>query len=158
MTINNTINQSPFLRTSRNFPQELQSLSVEINKSYVDIADKMNNRSIGIFPTNRAAQTGEKWYITANKIQQAFRQVFPFTTTANIPHALMWNSVFFISPNSYGTFTDGTNWYGCPYASNVAIAGQISFYVTPTNIVFLVGAGAPAVTQGYINLEWVSQV
>lgn len=154
----NALNQSPFLRTSRNFPQEAQPLAVEVNRSYLEIADKMNDRTIGLFPTTRSGQNGEKWYITGNKAQEAFRQVYPFTTTANIPHGLTWNSVSFISPSSYGTFTDGTNWYGCPYASNVAIAGQISFYVTPTNIVFLSGAGAPSLTQGYINLEWVSQV
>jgi len=154
----NIVNQAPFLRTSRNFPQEAQPLAVEINRSYVDIAEKVNDRRIGIFPSTRPAQSGDKWYITANRVQSAFRQVYPFTTTANIPHGITWSSVSFISPNTYGTFTDGTNWYGCMYASNVAIAGQISFYVTPTNIVFLSGAGVPALTQGYINLEWVSQV
>lgn len=157
MTVN-ALNQSPFLRTSRNYPQEAQPLAVEVNRSYVDIAEKMNDRTIGLYPTTRSAQNGEKWYITANKAQSAFRQVYPFTATGNIPHALTWNSVSFISPNSYGTFTDGTNWYGAIYGSSTAIAAQVSFYVTPTNIVVLAGAGAPTITQGYINLEWASQV
>lgn len=74
------------------------------------------------------------------------------------PHNINWASIAFISPRSYGTFTDGTNWYGAIYASSTAIVGQVSFYVTPTNIVVLTGAGAPAITSGFINLEWVSQV
>ncbi len=154
----NIVNQSPFLRTTRNFPQEAQPLSVEINRSYLDIAEKMNDREIGLYPTMRPGQNGEKWYLTGSKAQSAFRQVYPFTATGNIPHGIMWPSVSFISPLSYGTFTDGTNWYGAIYAGSTAIAGQVSFYVTPTNIVVVAGAGAPAITQGYINLEWVSQV
>jgi len=38
-----------------------------------------------------------------------------------------------------------------------AIAGQISFYVDPTNIVILAGVGAPTITSGLIILEWLSQ-
>jgi hypothetical protein len=154
----NIVNQSPFLRTTRNFPQEAQPLAVEINRSYVDIAEKVNDRTICLYPTNRPAQNGEKWYITANKAQGAFRQVYTFTATGNIPHGIKWNSVAFISPLSYGTFTDNTNWYGAIYAGSTAIAGQVSFYVTPTNIVVGAGTGSPTITQGYINLEWVSQV
>jgi PPE-repeat protein len=153
----NIVNQSPFLRTSRNFPLEAQPLAVEVNRSYVDIAEKMNDRSIGLFPSARPAQTGDKWYLTS-AAQAVFRQVFPFQAAGNIPHGITWISVAFISPSSYGTFTDGTNWCGAIYGSGTAIAGQLSFYVTSTNIVVLAGAGAPSITQGYINLEWVSQV
>jgi PPE-repeat protein len=153
----NVSNQSSFLRTSRNFPQTAQPLAVEINKSYIDIAQKVNDRIIGIYPTNKSSLNGESWLIT-NQRQQSFRQIYSFTTTGNIAHGLTWAAVSFISPNSYGTFTDGTNWYGTIYGSNTAIADQVSFYVTPSNIVVLAGAGAPSITQGYINLEWVSQV
>ena len=153
----NVISDSPFLRTSRNFPETAQPLAVEINRSYVDIAQKVNDRVIGFFSTNRPGQTGESWFITSQR-QRSLRQLFAFTAAGNVPHNLMWSSIALISPNSYGTFTDGTNWYGAIYASNTAIAGQVSFYVTPTNIVILAGGGAPAITQGYINLEWVSQV
>jgi hypothetical protein len=56
-----------------------------------------------------------------------------------------------------GSFTDGTNSYGLFYASSVAIVGQITFYVTATQIIFLVGAGAPTLTSGLIILEWLSE-
>jgi len=153
----NIVNQTPFLRTSRNFPMEQQPLVVEINRSYIDIAEKMNTRTIGIYPANTAAITGESWFITTQK-QQTLRQIYTFTATGNIAHGLNWNSVSMISPRSYGSFTDGTNWYGTMYASNTTIAGQISFYLTLTNIVVSAGAGAPSITKGIIVLEWLSQV
>lgn len=159
----NVFTQVPFLRTSRSFPQEAQPLSVELNKSYLDIANAVNRRIIGIYPTNNPAVTGESWFVNSQQNQptlkqQSLREVYPFSAAGNIAHGLNWNSVSFVSPNSYGTFTDGTNWYGAIYAGSTAIAGQISFYVTSVNIVVVAGAGAPAITSGYINLEWLSQV
>lgn len=153
----NVANQSPFLRTSRNFPQEAQPLSVELSKSYIDIAQKINDRIIGIYPTNRSVLTGESWFLTTQK-QQTFRQLYTFTAAGNIAHGLNFNDVSQISFRSYGSFTDGTNWYGVIYASSTAIAGQVSFYVTPTNIVVQAGAGAPAIVSGTIDLEWLTQI
>ena len=152
--------QSPFLRVQRHFPTDNpQALSIEVDRAYADTAQKVNARSIGIFGVNFPIVNGDTWFLAGStQKQQALRQVYPFTAAGNIPHGISWTSVSFISPLSYGTFTDGTNWYGAIYASNTAIGGQVSFYVTPTNIVVLAGAGAPAITQGYINLEWVSQV
>lgn len=150
----NVVNQVAFLRTSKNFPQEAQPLAVEINKSYVDIAEKMNVRTIGIFPTNRAAITGESWFLTGNQKQQTLRQVFTFSSTASITHGISFSQ---ISPLTRGVFTDGTNWYGLIFGSSTAIAGQISFYVTPTQIVFATGGAAPTLTSGIIDLEWLSQ-
>jgi hypothetical protein len=151
----NVVNQVPYLRTSRDFPQDIQLLTVQMNKAYVDIANSVNNRTISLFPTSRPALNGESWFLTGNQKQQGLRQVFTFTTTANIPHNLNLSTISSFSDN-YGQFTDGTNWYGLINGSNVAIAGQISFYVTPSNIVFLTGAGAPTLTNGMIVLEWLS--
>ena len=154
-----TIQQSPYMRLQRNFPHDNpQALTIEIDRFHVEAATKMNAREIGTYATGFPIVNGQQWFISgeANK-QQALRQLYPFTATGNIAHGINWASVFMISPNSYGTFTDGTNWYGAIYASNTAIAGQISFYVTSTNIVVLGGAGAPTITQGYLNLEWISQ-
>ena len=154
----NIINQSPYLRTTRNFPEDNpQALSVEINRAYVDTASKMNDRSIGLFPVNAQAITGDKWFFSGtNTKQQSLRQVYTFTATGNIAHNI--SNFSQISPNSYGSFTDGTNWYGVFYAGSATIANQTTFYVTPTNIVVQQGAGAPAITSGTIVLEWLSQV
>jgi hypothetical protein len=152
----NLLTQAQFLRTSRHFPLDAQPLSVEVNKSYVDIANAVNSRIIGVFPTNRAVITGESWFIQNNARQQSFRQIYPFTATGNILHGINLTNIYGFS-KAYGAFTDGTNWYGAIFASNTAIAGQVSFYIAPTNIVILAGAGAPAIVQGTIVLEWLSQ-
>lgn len=153
----NIVNQVSYLRTTREFPEDLHMLTVEINKSYVDIANAVNNRTISIFPTNRPALTGESWFFTTSR-QQSFRQIFSFTSFAAITHGLPFTSIdrFTIA---YGTFTDGTNWYGLIFGNALApIAGQVIYHVTPTQIIFGVGAGAPAITKGNIVVEWLSQV
>ena len=149
------VNQAPFLRTSRNFPNDPQELAVELTKSYIDIALNVNNRSIGLFPTTRPAITGDSYYLSNNLKQQSLRQVYAFTGTGNIPHGVN-TTQFSTFSRCYGWFTDGTNWYGAIFGSNVAIAGQVSFYLTPTNIVVLAGAGAPSIVSGNIVLEWLS--
>lgn len=153
----NIINQKPYLRTSRDFPEDdPRQLSVELSKAYIDIANIVNARTIGLFPVNRPAVTGESWFIRKNQRQQSLRQVYTFTSTAApIPHGLQFVEIDYFL-HCFGSFTDGTNWYGLNFSSNVAIAGQVTFYVSPTNIVFLVGAGAPALTKGEIVLQWLS--
>jgi hypothetical protein len=161
----NIANQVSYLRTSRNFPEDPKQLVVEVNKSYVDIANSVNSRTMGLFPTGMAAINGEQWFMPSVNNQgmnqplkhQGLRQVYIFTATGNIPHGLNFKSISMFTKPS-GSFTDGTNYYGAIYASNVAIAGQVTFYITPTNIVVLAGVGAPAITQGVITLEWISPV
>lgn len=152
----NVLNQVPFLRTSRNFPEEAQSLSVEVNKSYVDISNAVNNRTIGIFPTNNPVITGESWFVSQNKKQQTLRQVYPFTAAGNIPHNVPVANISGFS-KIYGTFTDGTNWYPLPYVDVVAANNQINVIVTPTNITITAGGGSPpSIVSGYVVLEWLS--
>lgn len=157
----NVVNTTPYLRSSREYPDDVKQLSFQVNLTYVDIANAVNLRTIGLFPTSRPAITGESWYINRNQKQETFRQVYSFTTTANIPHHINQPGITNLSniyalSNMHGTYTDGTNWYGLIAGTSNIIPGQISFYVSPTNIMFNVGAGAPALTQGIVVLEWLS--
>jgi hypothetical protein len=154
-----TMLQAPYLRVQRDFPSDdLQKLAVEVDKSYIDTAARVNDRIIGLYALNFQVVTGEQWYLTGQPTpQQTLRQIYTFTAVGSIPHGINFTTVTLVSPRSYGSYTDGTNWYGVIYASSVAIAGQVSFYVTPTNIVVQAGAGAPAITSGTIILEWLSQ-
>jgi hypothetical protein len=158
----NIINSVPFVRTSRDFPEDLHQLAVESNLAYLEVAGAINNRTIGLFPANRSAVGGESWFIT-NQRQQNLRQIFTFTGAGNIPHNIKFSSVsMFTKPQ--GSYTDGTNYYGAIYASSVPIAGQVTFYVTPDvgntpgNIVVLADAAAPAIVSGIIVLEWISRI
>ena len=152
-------NTAPYLRTSRLFPDDNpQALSVEVDRSYIEIASAVNARTIGVYALNTQSVSGEAWYFQgASKREQGLRQVYTFTAAGSIAHGINFSSVSrFTKP--FGSFTDGTNWYGAIYGSNTAIAGQISFYITPTNIVILAGVGAPTITTGLITLEWLSRV
>jgi hypothetical protein len=163
----NVTNQVAFLRTSRDFPEDLHQLTIEVNKMYIDVANAVNNRTISIFPTTRPAQTGENYFLVANQRQNSLRQVYTFGAIVNgdtIPIGFKLSSISQILP-SIGDYTDGTSWYGLIFGSTVSIGGQISFYVTVNgastqsdNIVFVVDAGAPAITSGLIVLNWLSRV
>lgn len=150
---------SPYLKTQWQFPyDDLRDLSHQIDIAYIDIASKVNNRIVGLFATGFPMVNGERWYVGgSNTPQQALRQVYTFTGAGSIPHGIDFASLSLVTSKSYGSYTDGTNWYGVIYASSVAIAGQATFYVTPTNIVITLGAGVPAITSGIIVLEWLSQ-
>jgi hypothetical protein len=160
----NVVNQVAYLRTSREFPPEMHQLSVELTKSYIDTASSVNVRTIGIFPTNRPAITGEGWFLEKNQKQQSLRQAYTFETTADIPIGFKVENIAQFS-KMHGVYTIGTNtdWYGLIPATPVAIAGQITFYIfvdvasTTTDLIrFVVGGGAPALTYGTIVLEWLS--
>jgi hypothetical protein len=162
----NILNKTPYLRTSRPFPDDLDQLSIETNKAYVDTSLAVNARTIGLFSTGVATITGESWFLTNNIIQQryrnnqkqqGFRQAYTFTSTSPIPHGLNFNNISTFT-RCYGQYTDNTNWYGLINAGSTGIAGQISFYVTPTNIVFVDGGGSPAIITGVVVLEWLSTV
>lgn len=148
----NIPNKTPFLRQQRLFPQEAQELSVEIDRAYTDIANSVNPRIIGINTTNNSTQTGEILYLNGQQYS-GFRQVFTFTTTTAITHNIqIVDKTQFV--NCYGDYTDGTNSYGLLFGTSIAVAGLISFYLSPTQIVFVLGAGAPALTSGRIVLNW----
>lgn len=152
----NFVNTVPYLITSRIFSEEIGQLTVEMNICYADIANAVNNREIGIYPTNMPAVNGKSWFFT-NQKQQGLQQLYTFTAAGNIPHGINVSGIYKFS-TAYGSFTDGTNSYGVIYGSNVAIAGQLSFYITSTNIVVIAGVGAPAITSGLIVVEWISNI
>lgn len=153
------LQQSPYLRQQRDFPSDdIQKLTVEIDRSYVDTAIKVNSRTIGIFAVGFPLVTGESWYISGqtNK-QQTFRQLYTFTSAGSILHHIDFTQITGFT-RIYGTFTDGTNWYPLPYVDVVAASNQVNIVITPTNIVITAGAGAPpAITNGFVILEWLSK-
>jgi len=152
----NIVNQAPYLRTSRDFPEEAHQLSVELTRSYIDIAARVNDRIIGIFPTNRPAVTGESWYTAGQQRSQTLRQVYLVTGAGSIVHGINTSNIGGFT-RIYGTFTNGTNWYPLPYVDVTAANNQVNIVVTATNIVITVGGGSPpSVVSGFVVLEWLS--
>lgn len=154
----NSGNQVPYLRTSREFPQEAQPLSLELNKFAIDVANVVNVRTIGIFPTSQRAINGEEWYIgSANQKQQAQRQAFLFSdSNLTITHNISPNNVSYFT-RIWGTFFDGTFWNTLPYVDTTAANNQINVQVNATQIIVTKGGGSPpAIAKGIIVLEWIS--
>lgn len=158
----NTINNTPYIRSTREFPENAPDLAFQCSKSYLEIANAINQRTIGIYPVTKSAVNGNAYYFTPVK-QQGLRQMYTFTTTVNIDLGFKLFSIDRMI-NMYGTYSDGTSFFGLIAGSNIAIPGQISFFVTVNGasttsdiITFLVGAGAPALTRGTIVLEWSSK-
>ncbi len=156
MTTN--LQTSPYLREQRSFPSDnIQALTVEIDRSYVDIAQKMNSRTIGLFASSTATITGESWYITSQR-QQTIRKMFTFTAAGSIAHGIDTSQISGFT-RIYGTFTNGTNFYPLPYVDVTAANNQVNVIVTPTNIVIAAGGGSPpAITSGFVIIEWVALV
>lgn len=153
----NIVNQVSYLRTTRDFPEDPQALRIELLKGYIDTANAVNSRTIGLFPVNRPAVSGEEWFLNGpNQRQQGQRQVYSFTTFSNIAHGLtITNLSRFV--RIFGAFTDGSVWYPLPFVDPTA-ANQVGVKITSTNIVFTAGGGAPAVTSGIVVLEWLNNV
>lgn len=156
MTTN--LQNSPYLPKQRNFPNEdANVLGVALDKTYIEIASKVNERTIGIYAVNYPMATGEQWFIQGQpQKQQTLRQAYSFNSTTNIPHGIRFNQIDRMT-RMYGQYSDDVNWYGLIAGSSVAITGQISFYLDITNIVFVVDGAAPTLKEGTIVLEWLSE-
>lgn len=150
------INPVAFLRTSREFPLDATLLRDELSKSYIDVANAVNSRTIGLFSLNRASNTGNSWFLSGTTRQQTFRQVYAVTGAGNIPHGLTLSQISGFTSIT-GTFTDGSSWYNLPYVDVTAVNNQISISVDSTNIVITAGAGSPpTISSGWVILEWLS--
>lgn len=160
----NPINATPYLRTTRDFPEDTGEMSAEINKAYLEIAAATNNRTIGIYSVNKPSINGNSFYIQSKR-QQGLRQMYTFTTTADIPLGFKLINIGGIV-QMYGNYISsagGTFTYGLIPGTSVAIGGQISFYivVVPGDsdvIRFAVDGAAPALTSGIIVVEWIANV
>jgi hypothetical protein len=161
MTTN--LQNAPYLQRQRDFPsKDIGSLSKQMDITYIDIAQKVNDRTVGIFAVNFPVITGEAWYLQGQpRKQQTLRQVYIITGPGpiiTIPHGITLSQIAGFT-KIYGTFTDGTNWYPLPYVDVLSATNQVNVIVNPTNIIITRGAGAaPAITKGWVILEWLSSV
>ncbi len=157
--MNNILNNVAYLQSSRDFPEDPKQLNYILNKSYIDTANAVNTRTIGIFPVNRSAITGESWFIQKNQRQQTLRQVYTFGaiaagTTLLIPYTV---SGFVQFTRIYGTcFTNFPDARPLPFVSTVANANiAIRIDTVGFNIVITSGAAANNITSGLVVLEWM---
>jgi hypothetical protein len=154
--------QQPYLPTSRQFPvNNLPILEPELVKSYIEIAQAVNGRTIGVFE-NIQIVTGERWYASdptnALNKRQTYRKAFPVgaiakNTTLQIPHGITGIVAF---TRIYGTcITDLPDFRPIPYASIAGMTATIDLRVDTTTIYIAVGSGSPNVLSGNIVLEYL---
>jgi hypothetical protein len=156
----NIVNSAPYLREAREFPEDARNLSFQANKAYLETANAVNQRTIGLYPANRPAITGNSYFFTPNR-QQSLRQIYSFTGTTDINLGFKLSTISGII-QGYGSYTDGTSFYGLIFGTSVAVAGLVSFFITvntgstTTDLIrFETGAGAPSLVSGSIVLEWI---
>lgn len=152
-----TINNTPFLRTSRKFPQDTKLLEVELSKSYVDTANAVNSREICLYYT-AIVNTGQQWSIPANgEVAQALRKVFLIPATAAGATATIIHNIPSISQVTrlYGTIISALpDFRPLPYASTTANA-NIELRADTTNIYVKVGSASPNIVSGNVIIEWL---
>ena len=158
----NISNQASYVRTTRQFPEDdTKKLSQELNKAYLDIANSVNTRTIGLYTYNQQVVTGEEWYLTSKK-QQTFRKLFILNSSSvstPIDHNIKNLSNSGGTTRIHGSFYDGTYYYPLPYVDAVSATNQINVKVSDTQIILTAGAGTPPTIQsGYLVIEWLSQI
>lgn len=164
MTTQTSLQTTPYLPKQRNFPnQSSQALGVELDKAYIDIANRVNERTIGLFGEGYQIVTGENFFLNGQpRRQQTLRQVYPFTYNGTNPF-LIPHGINFANVSSFvriwGTHLDGTSWFNLPYVDIDPAVGtkQIKIEVDPTNIIITLGTAA-TMTRGLMFLEWLSLV
>ena len=157
----------PYLRTTRNFSSDERQLRTELSKAYLDTANCINARTIGLFSSNHPAITGESWFINKNQRQQTLRQVYPFGaitagTELDIPTGITSFTQF---TRIYGTVITANGSSGkpdyrpLPYLDVGGLTGGITLLVGIIagiqQIRIVVGALSPNITSGDVVLEWL---
>jgi hypothetical protein len=160
----NFVDQTPFLRTSRSFGEDPAQIAVELTRTYTDIASKVNNRIIAVFPTNQPAVTGESWFLT-NQRQQTIREVYSFgAINAGAELDIPTNITNFTQfTRIYGTVVTAVPDYRpLPYVDSVTLTNGIALLVGTVagiqQIRIIVGTTSPNITNGLVVLEWLSSV
>ncbi len=153
------VNQTPYVRSSRDFPTEVVTLSQEVDKSYLDLANALNQRTIGIYATKNPSVTGNAFFVSGQK-QQGLRQLYVVPAiaagaTGTIAITKYYSPYALIS----GAVTTSSDSRPIPYASVTANANiEVKVDSATLTIRISVGAASPAIVSGFVVLEWISPV
>lgn len=156
--------QKAYLPNTRSFPGNITLLTDDLSKSYIEIAQAVNFRTIGIFDKFQVV-TGERWFNDADNLskRQTYRQVYtipasqlPILPAANATFAHNIQGLVTFT-RMYGTcITDTPDYRPIPYAS-VAANNNIDLRVAGANIIVANGTdpAAPIIESGIIVLEYL---
>lgn len=158
MTFNPVNTQNTFLPTTIFFPDNFDEFRVKFIESYILSANAINSRDIGIYDEQEII-TGQVWATTDVLTKgSTFRKIFFFGAiapgaTLNIPHGL-GSTISLVTEWKGGVVVAG-GFRPLPRVSATAVNEQISVDISGANIVIVNGAGAPAITNGVVVLEYI---
>jgi len=132
MSSNVSLFQSPYLLTSRKFPQNAVELESVLSKSYIDIAQNVNISTSGVYEKLQI-DTRNKYYNDAQpeRKRQSYRQVY---TLAALPNAGTATIPTGISLSSTSQFV---NIYGVAESATIAVALTPWVVGTPNDAPYL---------------------
>lgn len=149
-------NNVPYLSTTRSYPEEPTKLRNELTRSWTELSNTINQRTIGIFDGAQII-TGEQWGTAADgeTKKQSVRQIYYFGAVAAggsevIPHGFA--TISMITKLFGSVVTAAPDFRPLPYVALTA-SNQISLLCDNTNITVSVGSGSPNVTSGVVVLE-----
>jgi hypothetical protein len=162
--------RQPYLKVQWLFPNtDLKDMSAQMDKAYIDIASKVNDRVIGIYPERKIVPTGSKWYLNGyTRALQTFREVIVFPAMAsgtflNIDTGVP-NLISFTSINGVAALDTGTDWRPLPYVDPSLLTTSMTVLVEPNpsggnqSVKVVLGATAPNISAAYVTIEWLSSV
>ena len=150
--------ENSFVSTTREFPLEPEDLRVTLEHTYTEVAQAINFREIGGYTTAEVL-TGKN-YFNPTDLQNprlSYRRLYTFTgisagSTKTIAHNV---SGTFQLTGLEGFVTTASDQRPIPYASATSVTSQIEILVDSTNITIINGATAPAITGGFVVMEYI---
>ncbi len=155
-----TIKSSPLLSGTRYFPEDSLLLQREIINAYVDIANAVNAREIGIYSLQQEV-TGQKFFIQRNSAssdvgRKCFQIPSILNGTTTIPHGIDIQGIT-VFTHIYGTATNpSTSFLPIPYVNVGTPANGIQLSVNATNIVLTTTSADYTAYSAVIILEFVN--
>lgn len=153
--------RTPFLIGERTFPEEIDELTIELDKMYSDIARFTNVREIGIYDKFEMV-SGRTWYDNDDtsplERRQSYRRLYTFTNFTNAGNT---NTI----PHGLQTISEVVDYWGqaitaipdyrrLPYSA-ILTTDNIELRVNSTNIEILVGSTSPNLVSGFVVLEYI---
>ena len=149
---------SPFLPTTRVFPEDPSQLLIVLTNMYSSIAQSVNQREISAFNLNEQLN-GQNFYNPANVQipRQCFRQCFILGAIApgasqSIATGLTGVTIYV---HMYGGVVTGSDFRPIPYSDPTLATNQIGVLVSGPNVIVSNGSTAPAITSGFLILEFL---
>jgi len=155
-----TQNRTPFLITTRKFPQDFIQLEPVLTKMYFEVSNAVNTREVSLYELSQI-NTGQKWFNTGNPINplQAFRTVYTRTGIPNGNTTITHNLPIDINTqfvNIYGTANrPNTKFVPLPFVDGSGGGDNIGLFVDTTNIHIVTTTANWTAYNAIIVLEYI---